>query len=393
MKMQSIISVINYNVDYGTWFPKVLAFFIFFFVFKGPVGRLHARFSKKKVNSNNNSPAIKVNIHSPLAEGDNNNSTIEVNVNTPSANDVNNNSVPEAKGTAPSYKRQRTDSLIDAIVSGALSAIVAFLLGQIVPSPPVPTPTPVPSPTPTVTVSPTPTNTIILSGWSDWTTDAIQSSSTRQVETRQKNEVIAYNSSHAFADDLNWDLTDGVLTVSGQGAMPDYEAEVAPWRANDSKAANVKHIEIESGVTYIGSQCFQYCESAKSTYIPDSVTSIGYAAFYGCKKLKEVRMPVKLKDDELSVSLFDHCTSLRSVVVPDGVEVIKNAAFNCCDSLEWVFIPASVEKIEDSAFNHCVSLTDVYYAGSWSDWDKIEIAGYNKCLTSANFYFDTSLTD
>ena len=75
-----------------------------------------------------------------------------------------------------------------------------------------------------------------------------------------------------------------------------------------------------------------------------------------------------------------------------GVEVIKNAAFNCCDSLEWVFIPASVEEIEDSAFNHCVSLTDVYYAGSWSDWDKIEIAGYNKCLTSATFYFDTSLT-
>ncbi len=203
--------------------------------------------------------------------------------------------------------------------------------------------------------------------------------------------LLALGSLPAFADDLYWDLTDGALTISGRGAMPDYTADVAPWRARDSKAANVKHIEIQSGVTYIGSQCFQYCESARSAYIPDSVTGIGYAAFYGCKKLKEVRMPVKLKDDELAVSLFDHCTSLQSAVVPEGVEVIRNAAFNCCDSLEWVFIPASVEEIEDSAFNHCVSLTDVYYAGSWSDWDEIEIAGYNKCLSGATFHFNSSI--
>ena len=118
--------------------------------------------------------------------------------------------------------------------------------------------------------------------------------------------------------------------------------------------------------------------------------SIGEAAFYGCKKLKEVRLPAQLDEDELAVSVFDHCTSLKSAIVPEGVEVIKNAAFNCCDSLEWVYIPASVEEIEDSAFNHCISLKDVYYAGSWSDWDEIEIAGYNKCLKNASIHFGSS---
>ena len=191
-------------------------------------------------------------------------------------------------------------------------------------------------------------------------------------------------------DQLYWDLNDGVLTISGWGEMPDYTGDVAPWRAKDSKAKDVKSIEVESGVTHIGQQAFQYCESAKTVTIADSVESIGEAAFYGCKKLKEVRMPVRLDEDELAVSVFDHCTSLKSAIVPEGVEVIKNAAFNCCDSLEWVYIPASVEEIEDSAFNHCISLKDVYYAGSWSEWDQIEIAGYNKCLKNASIHFGSS---
>lgn len=188
-------------------------------------------------------------------------------------------------------------------------------------------------------------------------------------------------------DELYWELDDGVLIISGQGKMPDYSGDVAPWRAKDSKARDVKSIEIKYGVTHIGSQAFQFCESAKSVTIADSVESIGEAAFYGCKKLKEVRMPARLDEDELAVSVFDHCTALKSAVVPEGVEVIKNAAFNCCDSLEWVYIPATVEEIEDSAFNHCISLKDVYYAGSWSDWDEIEIASYNKALNAASIHF------
>lgn len=188
--------------------------------------------------------------------------------------------------------------------------------------------------------------------------------------------------------ELYWTLTDGMLTISGEGEMPDYKTEVAPWREKDSKAKDVKSIGVEFGITHIGSQAFQYCESARTVTIANSVKSFGYAAFYGCKNLKEVYMPSNLSDDELPVSLFDHCTKLRSIIIPDGVEIIKNAAFNCCESLEWVYIPATVEKIEDSAFNYCISLENVYYGGSWTDWDRIEIEGYNKCLKNASIHFD-----
>lgn len=44
---------------------------------------------------------------------------------------------------------------------------------------------------------------------------------------------------------------------------------------------------------------------------------------------------------------------------------------------------ASVEEICDSAFNGCQKLETVYYGGTASDWNKIEIERYNKRLTSA----------
>ena len=202
---------------------------------------------------------------------------------------------------------------------------------------------------------------------------------------------------HAFADtrkdELYWDLTDGVLTISGRGDMHDYAGDIAPWRLKDSKAKDVKSIVVEWGVTHIGDQSFQYCESVKTATIADSVTSIGEAAFYGCTKLKEVKLPTRLSDNEISASLFDHCKALKSAIIPEGVEVIKNAAFNCCESLEWIYIPDSVEEIESSAFNACSKLKDIYFGGSWTDWDEIEIEGYNKYLKNASIHFNSGIPD
>lgn len=52
----------------------------------------------------------------------------------------------------------------------------------------------------------------------------------------------------------------------------------------------------------------------------------------------------------------------------------------------------SVEEICDSAFNGCQKLETVYYGGTASDWDEIEIARYNKRLTSAELVFSDAET-
>ena len=64
-------------------------------------------------------------------------------------------------------------------------------------------------------------------------------------------------------DNLTWTLdADGTLTISGTGAMKDYNADDNPSPAyNNSK---VKKIVIEKGVTSIGNYAFSRCWGLKS---------------------------------------------------------------------------------------------------------------------------------
>ncbi|MBQ9533591.1 MAG: leucine-rich repeat protein [Prevotella sp.] len=43
--------------------------------------------------------------------------------------------------------------------------------------------------------------------------------------------------------------------------------------------------------------------------------------------------------------LFANCTSLRRVVIPEGLTLIDNSAFNNCYSLDSLIIPNSVTTI------------------------------------------------
>lgn len=56
--------------------------------------------------------------------------------------------------------------------------------------------------------------------------------------------------------------------------------------------------------------------------------------------------------------------------------------------LKSVTIPASVTSIEDDAFYGCDALTDVYYAGSESDWGSIAIGESNESLTNAAIHYN-----
>ena len=75
-------------------------------------------------------------------------------------------------------------------------------------------------------------------------------------------------------DNLTWTLdADGTLTISGAGAMKNYNSSgnQSPVRKN----SNVKKVVIEDGVTSIGSYAFASCNNLTSITISNSVTSIG----------------------------------------------------------------------------------------------------------------------
>ena len=86
--------------------------------------------------------------------------------------------------------------------------------------------------------------------------------------------------------DCTWTLDDnGVLTISGEGAMGNYSESVAPW------GKGITSTVIENGVTVIGSYAFSGCKGLTGVTIPDSVTRIGEEAFRNCTGLTEIAIP------------------------------------------------------------------------------------------------------
>ena len=193
-------------------------------------------------------------------------------------------------------------------------------------------------------------------------------------------------------ENLTWTLdAAGTLTVSGTGAMKDYNYEGAPWyQSRDS----IKAVVVESGVTTIGGSAFDGCSSLSSITIPEGVTAIGYRAFSGCSSLSSITIPEGVT--AIGGSAFSGCSSLKdvsitdlaawcsiafgnkaanplykaknlylngqklvSVTVPEGVTEVKAYTFYGFKDLIQVTLPEGVTAIGYSAFSDCSSLTGI----------------------------------
>lgn len=181
-------------------------------------------------------------------------------------------------------------------------------------------------------------------------------------------------------DTITWNLSDGVLTITGEGDMPDYdvrytELNYSPWYGNQS----IKEVIIGDGITSIGDCTFTRCENLTSVTIPDSVTEIGeYAfgicgltevsipesveiigamAFSNCINLKKINIPEKITTIDYNV--FWECKELTEIKLPENLESIGNNAFSGCDGFSEVTVPASVKNIDSGAFSDCTGLESV----------------------------------
>ena len=91
-------------------------------------------------------------------------------------------------------------------------------------------------------------------------------------------------------DHLTWEYTSvpQTLTITGYGAMYDYDDGTQPWSAY---LDNIRIISLPEGLTYIGEDAFIACESLAEIEIPRSVESTGGDLFLGCDSLWRVVFP------------------------------------------------------------------------------------------------------
>ena len=93
----------------------------------------------------------------------------------------------------------------------------------------------------------------------------------------------------------------------------------------------------------------------RSVTIPDSVNIINKHAFEGCSNLESVDFG---KVKEIGWRAFRNCHSLKSIVIPEGVSKIENGTFSRCSNLESVDL-GKVKEIGEGAFFDCSSLKSI----------------------------------
>ena len=103
----------------------------------------------------------------------------------------------------------------------------------------------------------------------------------------------------------------------------------------------------ENGDQYSTGNVFQGCSSLKNIIIPESVTTIGIGAFYGCKALTSINVPLGVTRIEKDV--FRE-TGLTSIEFHEGVTYFGDYAFRDCESLTEIIINAPKFTVGSSTF-------------------------------------------
>ncbi|MDR2913001.1 MAG: leucine-rich repeat protein [Alistipes sp.] len=128
-----------------------------------------------------------------------------------------------------------------------------------------------------------------------------------------------------------YDAPTKTLTISGSGAIPDYDIwEYRPWHA-------------------LGAEI-------KTVIIDDDVTAIGRQAFGGCVALTTINLS---KMDFIASQAFAGCEALTTIDL-SSVRIIEQRAFNGCAAASSVKLGPNLTEIGDDAFAACTALANVY---------------------------------
>lgn len=179
---------------------------------------------------------------------------------------------------------------------------------------------------------------------------------------------------------LHWEVSTGglggkTLTISGTGAMPDFDfpnGNLAPWWnyealgmltsfGNIKLEGELKKVVIKDGVTNVSNYALFFLPAATQITLPESVTSIGRYGIAMCSKLTGMSIPKSVTE----IGDFGLAgDGLTAVTLPDGLQTLGRGAFDACASLSGMTLPAAITAVPDKCFDDCTKLLNVKYAGT-----------------------------
>lgn len=145
----------------------------------------------------------------------------------------------------------------------------------------------------------------------------------------------------------SFDSSTGTLTISGSGAMEDYEyGNEFPWMDYRN---SIQTIVIGDQITQIGRNAFPWT-ACSTIQFGKSVRSIGAEAFSGCRNLNgDLTLPDSVQI--VGNDAFSECTGLTgTLTLGSSLQTIGAGAFYDCSFSGNLVIPDSVTSIGRYAF-------------------------------------------
>lgn len=184
----------------------------------------------------------------------------------------------------------------------------------------------------------------------------------------------------------------GTLTISGFGAMTDYQ------RGDDSPFANnesIISVIVAEGVTSIGECGFYQCSGLKNLTLPRTLTSIGNWCFYGDKNIENLYISnignwcaTNIGSSYSSPfswskkgNIFLNNSLVTNLVIPSGITSINSFTFSGCNCIKTVSFPDSLTTINNNAFEHCNDINQIIFGNGL------------KTISSYAFSYCNGLTD
>ena len=121
----------------------------------------------------------------------------------------------------------------------------------------------------------------------------------------------------------------------------------------------LKSVIIPEGVKTIEKHAFLACPLLEYVHIPSTIELVETEAFRDCTKLYYLDFAQGIETLNFEENVFNGCTGLKHISLPEGLEHLGNNTFLNCTALRSVRLPSTLKTIGDKAFFGCIKLLSI----------------------------------
>lgn len=126
---------------------------------------------------------------------------------------------------------------------------------------------------------------------------------------------------------------------------------------------DIREISLPGTIKKISSQTFMNCKNLQTVKLGEGISYVsgdginGFGMFQNCTALKNVSLPNSLQ--YIQAYAFAGCTSLESLQLPEALDSLGARVFSGCESLSNIELPESLHAIGPLCFYGCKELSTI----------------------------------